>query len=120
MHCIKKSILSREFNSHGQVDLVDMQSNQQGQFKWIMVYQCHLTKFVIFRALSSKRAAEVAYSSSFVHQPFCKVITGLQVHVPPPSIMEQPSLSPLDKRLQEITSQRKRALQCQLSPVIYQ
>ena len=29
--------------------------------------------------------------------------------------MEQPSLSPLDKRLQEITSQRKRARQCKLS-----
>ena len=42
-------------------------------------------------------------------------ISGLQVHVPPPPIMEQPSLSPLDKRLQEFTSQRKRARQCQLS-----
>lgn len=38
-----------------------MQSLPQGQYKWIMVYQCHLTKFVILRSLTSKRAAEVAY-----------------------------------------------------------
>ena len=58
---VVKPILSSKFNSHGQVDLVDMQSSPQGQFKWIMVYQCHLTKFVILRPLSSKRAAEVAF-----------------------------------------------------------
>ena len=57
---VVKPILSSEFNSCGQVDLVDMQSSPQGQFKWIMLYQCHLTKFVILRPLSSKRAAEVA------------------------------------------------------------
>ena len=57
---VVKPILSREFNSRGQVDLIDMQSAPQGRFKWIMVYQCHLTKFVILRPLSSKRASEVA------------------------------------------------------------
>ena len=58
---VVKPILSRVFNSCRQINVVDMQSSQQGQFKWIMVYQCHLTKFVILRALSSKRTAEVAY-----------------------------------------------------------
>ena len=29
-------------------------------FKWIIVYQCHLTKFCIIWPLTSKRAAEVA------------------------------------------------------------
>ena len=58
---VVKPILSKEFNSRCQVDLVDMQSAQQGQFKWIMVYQCHLTKFVVLRPLASKRAAEVAF-----------------------------------------------------------
>ena len=58
---VVKPILSREFNSRGQVDLIDMQSAPQGRFKWIMVYQCHLTKFVILRPLSSKRASEVAF-----------------------------------------------------------
>lgn len=58
---VVRPILSSEFNSRSQIDLIDMQSSPQGQFKWIMVYQCHLTKFVILRPLSSKRAAEVAY-----------------------------------------------------------
>ena len=33
----------------------------QNSFKWILVYQDHLTKFVILRALTSKRAAETAH-----------------------------------------------------------
>ena len=58
---VVRPILSSEFNSRSQVDLVDMQLSPQGQFKWIMIYQCHLTKFVILRPLTSKRAAEVAF-----------------------------------------------------------
>ena len=52
--------LTNEFSSHAQIDLIDMQSMVQNSFKWILVYQDHLTKFVILRALTSKRAAEVA------------------------------------------------------------
>ena len=37
-----------------------MQS-MQGRFSWIMVYQDHLTKFIVLRPLTSKRVAEVAY-----------------------------------------------------------
>ncbi|XP_037782038.1 KRAB-A domain-containing protein 2-like [Penaeus monodon] len=33
----------------------------QGSYKWIMVYQDHLTKFCVLRPLSSKRAAEVVH-----------------------------------------------------------
>ena len=58
---VVKPILSSEFNSRAQVDLIDMQSLPKGQFRWIMVYQCHLTKFVILRPLTSKRATEVAF-----------------------------------------------------------
>ncbi|XP_041346796.1 KRAB-A domain-containing protein 2-like [Gigantopelta aegis] len=58
---VVKPIVSNKFYSHGQVDLVNMQSSPQDQLKWIMVYQCHLTKFVILRPLSCKRAAEVAF-----------------------------------------------------------
>jgi len=39
------------------MDLIDMQSMAQGSYKWIMVYQDHLTKFCVLRPLSSKRAA---------------------------------------------------------------
>jgi hypothetical protein len=56
-----RPILSKEFSARGQVDLIDMQSLPHGSFKWIMVYQDHLTKFVLIRPLTSKRAAEVAY-----------------------------------------------------------
>lgn len=58
---VVRPILSRDYGSRGQVDLVDMQSMPSGQFKWIMVYQDHLTKFCILRPLHTKRASEVAY-----------------------------------------------------------
>ena len=58
---VVRPILSSEFSSRGQVDLIDMQSMAKGSFKWIMVYQDHLTKFCVLRPLTSKRAAEVAY-----------------------------------------------------------
>ena len=54
-------ILSSEFSSRGQVDLIDMQSMSSRTYKWIMVYQDHLTKFCVLRPLKSKRAAEVAF-----------------------------------------------------------
>ena len=53
--------LSKNFGSRSQVDLADMQAMKQGNYKWIMVYQDHLTKFCVLRPLTSKRAAEVAY-----------------------------------------------------------
>ncbi|KAK6178643.1 hypothetical protein SNE40_011172 [Patella caerulea] len=59
---VVRPILTKEFASRAQVDLIDMQSMAQNSFKWIMVYQDHLTKFVILRALTSKRAAEVAHN----------------------------------------------------------
>ena len=37
-----------------------MQSQADGEFKWIMHYQDNLPKFSYLRALSSKRAVEVA------------------------------------------------------------
>ena len=35
---VVKPILSSEFISRGQVALINMQSSQEGQFRWIMVY----------------------------------------------------------------------------------
>ena len=46
-----KPILSNAMNSRCQVDLVDMQSQPDGEYKWIMVYQDHLTKFVVVSTL---------------------------------------------------------------------
>ena len=56
-----RPILSKEFGSRAQVDLIDMQSITKAQHKWIMVYQDHLTKYCVLRPLSSKRAAEVSF-----------------------------------------------------------
>lgn len=57
---VVKPILSNEMNSRCQVDLIDMQTNPDGNFKFILVYQDHLTKFVQLRPLHSKTAEEVA------------------------------------------------------------
>ena len=57
---VVRPILTKEFGTRSQVDLIDMQS-MKGRFSWIMVYQDHLTKFIVLRPLTSKRAAEVAY-----------------------------------------------------------
>ena len=39
-----------------------MQSCAKVEFKWIMVYQDHLTKYSILRPSISKRATEVAFN----------------------------------------------------------
>ena len=56
-----KAFVSNAMNSRFQVDLIDMQSQPDGDFKFILNYQDHLTKFLILRPLRFKRAAEVGY-----------------------------------------------------------
>jgi len=46
---VVKPITHSEMNSRCQVDLIDMQSQADGEFRFIMVYQDHLTKFVHLR-----------------------------------------------------------------------
>ncbi|XP_068129756.1 SCAN domain-containing protein 3-like [Hyperolius riggenbachi] len=58
---VSKPLLFNELNSRCQVDLIDMQSNPDRQYKFILNYQDHLTKFILLRPLKSKTAAEVAY-----------------------------------------------------------
>ncbi|KAJ8718885.1 hypothetical protein PYW07_016441 [Mythimna separata] len=50
-------------NAKCQVDLIDMQSQgyNNNQYKFILVYQDHLTKFVQLRPLKTETAEEVAY-----------------------------------------------------------
>ncbi|GFU16239.1 SCAN domain-containing protein 3 [Trichonephila clavipes] len=54
------SIVSRDFNYRGQVDLVELQSIPDRNYKWLLHYQDHTTKFSFLRPLTSKRAIEVA------------------------------------------------------------
>ncbi|CAI6360566.1 unnamed protein product [Macrosiphum euphorbiae] len=58
---VVKPIISNELNSRCQIDLIDMQAQPDGNYKFILVYQDHLTKFVLLRPLTHKRAEEVAY-----------------------------------------------------------
>lgn len=67
---VVKPIMSKEFNSRCQVDLIDMQSCADGNYRFIMVYQDHLTKFVQLRALRSKEAVEVADAVSSIFAIF--------------------------------------------------
>nr|XP_042896273.1 KRAB-A domain-containing protein 2-like [Parasteatoda tepidariorum] len=57
---VVKPMVFSDFNSHCQVDLIDFLSQPDKEYKFIMVYQDHLTKFVILRTLTSKRAEEAA------------------------------------------------------------
>lgn len=58
---VTKPLIFSEFNSRCQVDLIDFQSHPDGNKKFILVYQDHLTKFIVLKALESKRAEEVAF-----------------------------------------------------------
>ena len=54
-----RPILSSKFNERGQVDLIDMSSLPTRGYKYILVYQDHLTKFVILNPLKSKKSIGV-------------------------------------------------------------
>ncbi|XP_046981447.1 KRAB-A domain-containing protein 2-like [Schistocerca americana] len=57
---VSKPILHSEMNSCCQVDLIDMHTQEDRGFKYIVVNQDHLTKCVLLHALQDKRAEEVA------------------------------------------------------------
>ena len=59
---VVKPIVSDDFNARAQVDLICFESERDDNFKYILNYQDHLTKFVSLRALKTKRAEEVAYN----------------------------------------------------------
>lgn len=49
----------KDIDSRCQVEVFDMQSNADGEFKFILYYQDHSTKFIILRPLRAKQAHEV-------------------------------------------------------------
>lgn len=59
---VVKPMVYNDLNSRCQLDLIDLQSQPDREYKFIFVYQDHLTKFVVLRPLSSKRAEEVAHN----------------------------------------------------------
>ena len=46
---VVKPIVSKEFDSCGQMDLIDMQSLSYNDYRYIMIYQDHMTKCVVKR-----------------------------------------------------------------------
>ncbi|XP_068960240.1 KRAB-A domain-containing protein 2 isoform X2 [Petaurus breviceps papuanus] len=57
---VAKPMTFKVICSRCQVDLIDMQSNADGEFRFILSYLDYLTKFIILRPLKSQRAHEVA------------------------------------------------------------
>jgi hypothetical protein len=57
---VVKPITVNELNQRGQIDLVDFQSLPDGNFKFVVHYQEHLTKYHLLSPLTTKRAGEVA------------------------------------------------------------
>lgn len=55
-----RPITTDGFNVRGQVDLIDFQSTPDGEYKWLINYQDHGTKFLHLRPLKTKHAANVA------------------------------------------------------------
>uniref|UniRef100_A0A2S2PCC0 KRAB-A domain-containing protein 2 n=1 Tax=Schizaphis graminum TaxID=13262 RepID=A0A2S2PCC0_SCHGA len=59
---VVKPIVSSESNLRCQIDLVDMQTCKDGEYKFILNYQDQLRKFIQLRPLKSKTAEEVAHN----------------------------------------------------------
>lgn len=57
-----KPILQPTFNSRAQIDLIDMQSRRHNDYRFIMYYQEHLTKYIVLKPLKSKCAEEITYN----------------------------------------------------------
>ena len=57
---VVKPIRSNMVNERVQVDLIDMQSDPDGEYKWILNMQDHFSKFVHLRPLKFKTAEEVS------------------------------------------------------------
>ncbi|KAL4122644.1 hypothetical protein QTP88_014934 [Uroleucon formosanum] len=58
---VTNPMIFSELNSRCQLDLIDYQSQADGEYKFVLVYQDHLIKFCILKPLKSKRAEEIAY-----------------------------------------------------------
>ena len=53
-HLVVSPIVSDGFNSRAQADLINFESEPDGEYKYVLTYQDHLTKFVFLKALTSK------------------------------------------------------------------
>ena len=61
-HLVVSLIISDQFNSRVHVDLINFESEPDGEFKYIMTYQDHLTKFV-FKIIDADACCPGSFSS---------------------------------------------------------
>ena len=54
-----KPILSEDFGQRGQIDLIDLSGIPDDGYKYVGVYQDHISKFCVLFSLKSKSAEEV-------------------------------------------------------------
>ncbi len=55
-----RPIISRSFNSRGQVDLINMSATPDSPYNWILHYQDHHDKMSYLCAIGNKQASTVA------------------------------------------------------------
>ena len=86
---VTRPIRSSDFASRSQVDLIDLQTTDEVNrpFNFLMVYQDHLTKFIVLRPLRHKSAQEVVDNLVEIFcllgaPHICKVIMGENSRTP--------------------------------------
>ncbi|XP_063372179.1 KRAB-A domain-containing protein 2-like, partial [Cydia amplana] len=52
--------IPKDFNSRGWVDVIDLRSAPDGDFKWLLMYQDHGTRFIQLRPLQTNLPTELA------------------------------------------------------------
>jgi len=57
---VVRPITSSALNDRGQIDLIHYRTEPDGEYKWLLHYKEHLTRFSILRPLEFKKAALVA------------------------------------------------------------
>ena len=56
---VVKPIITDDINKRCQIDIIDLQAEPDGPYKYILNYQDHHTKFCVLKPLKTKCAEEV-------------------------------------------------------------
>lgn len=67
---VTKPILHSALNSRAQIDIIDMQSQDYNNYRYILNYQDHYTKFIILKPLKTRMAEEIALNLIDIYTTF--------------------------------------------------
>ena len=103
---IVKPINFSEFNIHCQINLINFQSQSDRAYKFIMVYQDQLTKFVILKSLGALSILQFDNGRDFGNN----VVTSLKefwlalkiVHGKPPHLQSQDSVEKANQDIENM------------------